>query len=94
MDPVNKWLMTVIFFMIGVLVVLWYVGGAGRYEFAVEKSTVLTSHAVVYILDTKDGDVKAQLVDESELQYNNKPKTLAQGVMSYDRPRYNHRRGF
>ena len=67
MDPVNKWLLTIIAFMIGVLVVMWNVAGSGRYEFTVERSTLFDKHAVVYVLDTKDGDVKAQLFDENEL---------------------------
>lgn len=83
MDPVNKWLMTVIFLMIGVLFVMWHVGTVGRYEFAVEKSTLFDSHAVVYVLDTKDGEVRAQLVDENELHYNDKPKNNAQKVLTY-----------
>jgi len=93
MDPVNKWLMTVIFFMLGILFVMWHVGTVGRYEFAVEKSALFANHAVVYVLDTKDGEVKAQLVDENELHYNNNPKNNAQGVLRYESGGY-RRRGF
>ncbi len=83
MDPVNKWLTTVIFLMIGVLFVMWHIGTVGRYEFAVEKSVIFNDHAVVYVLDTKDGEVRAQLVGESELHYNNNPKNTAQKVLTY-----------
>ena len=92
MDPVNKWLLTVIIFMAGVLFVMWHVAGAGRYEFAVEKSTLFEKHAVVYVLDTKDGDVKAKLFDENDLHYNNTAKNNAQDVMSYEAAGY--RRGY
>jgi len=91
MDPINKWLTTVIFFMIAMLFVMWHIGGAERYEFAVEKSTLFSNHAVVYVLDTKDGEVKAQLVDENELHYNNTIKNAAQKVLEYDGPRYGRR---
>ena len=91
MDPVNKWLTTIIFFMAGVLIVMWHVGGAGRYEFVVEESTLFKNHAVVYVLDTKDGDVKAQLFDENDLHYNNNIKSAAQKVMSFESPGYRGR---
>ena len=91
MDPVNKWLLTVISFMVGILAVMWHVSGSGRYEFAVERSTLFDKHAVVYVLDTKDGDVKAQLFDENDLHYNNTVKNNAQDVMSYESSGYRGR---
>ena len=91
MDPVNKWLTTIILFMAAVLFVLWSVGGAGRYELVVERSTLFTNHTVVYILDTKKGAVKAQLFDENNLHYNNTVKNTAQKAMSFDSGRYNNR---
>jgi len=92
MDPVNKWLLTVICFMAGVLVVMWHVAGSGRYEFAVERSSLFDKHAVVYVLDTKDGDVKAKLFDENDLHYKDTIKNSAQDVMSYGTTGY--RRGY
>jgi len=89
MDPVNKWLTTIILLMLGVLFVMWHVGTVGKYEFAVEKSTLFDNHAVVYVLDTKSGDVKAQLVDENELHNNLKPKNSAQEVLTYKSYGYN-----
>ena len=91
MDPVNKWLTTVIFFMIAVLVVMWHVAGAGRYELAIEESTLFKNHAVVYILDTKNGEVKAQLVDENDLHYNKTPKNSPKKVVSLERRGYGSR---
>ena len=91
MDPVNKWLTTVIFFMIAMLFVMWHVGGEGRFEIAVEKSSLFKDHAVVYMLDTKDGQVKAQLVDENDLHYQNKAKSTPQIVLEYERSGYRGR---
>jgi hypothetical protein len=91
MDPVNKWLTTIIFFMAAVLFVMWHSTGAGRYELAVEKSTLFENHAVVYVLDTKDGEVKAQLVDENDLHYNNTIKSSSQSVLEYERSGYRRR---
>ena len=91
MDPVNKWLLTVISFMVGILAVMWHVSGSGRYEFAVERSSLFDKHAVVYVLDTKDGDVKAQLFDENELHYNNTVKNNAQDAMSFGSTGYRGR---
>jgi hypothetical protein len=91
MDPVNKWLTTVILFMAGMLFVMWHVGGAGRYEIAVEKSALFKEHAVVYVLDTKDGQVKAQLFDENDLHYNNTIKNSPQLVLEYEASGYRGR---
>ena len=91
MDPVNKWLTTVIFLMISVLFVMWHVGSVGRYEFAVEKSSLFANHAVVYVLDTKDGQVKAQLVDENDLHHNNTIKSNPKVVLEYERSGYRGR---
>lgn len=91
MDPVNKWLLTVISFMVGILFVMWHVAGAGRYEFAVERSSLFDKHAVVYVLDTKGGEVKARLFDENDLHYNNTIKNSAQDVMSYESKGYGRR---
>ena len=91
MDPVNKWLTTVIFFMVGILFVMWHVAGAGRYEFAVERSMMFSEHAVVYVLDTKKGEVKAQLFNKNELHYNKTIKNAAQKVMDYNAKHYGSR---
>ena len=72
MDPVNKWLTTVILFMAAFLAVMFYKVGSGRYEMAVQPSTIYENHAVVYVLDTKDGNVHAKLVDEEDLLNYNK----------------------
>ena len=90
MDPVNKWITVVILFMAAVLYVGWSAGGSGRYELAVEKSTVFENHAVVYVLDTKDGDVRAQLVDENDLHYQNRPRNTPKEIFSM--PGYTTRR--
>ena len=67
MDPVNKWLTTIILFMIATLCVIGWKAGSGRYEFKVVESTLFNSHAVVYVLDTKDGEIYAKMVDEHDL---------------------------
>lgn len=92
MDPVNKWLTVIILFMIATLYVLWSIGGSGRYAVVVQESVLFSNHAVVYVLDTKDGDVKAKLVDENDLVYNGKnPKTAPQTV--FEQPSgYSNRR--
>lgn len=91
MDPVNKWLTTIILFMMAVLLLMWNVAGAGRYEFTVKESTLFDSYVVVYILDTKDGEVKAQLVNEDNLHYKNIPKIYAQKILSYKKSTYRNR---
>ena len=88
MDPVNKWLTTVILFMIGVLIVLGYTAGSGKYEFVVAESTLLSNHAVVYVLNTKTGNVDAQLVDENELHYKNNPRSRSKRVLTLYTSRY------
>lgn len=93
MDPVNKWLAVIILFMISVLFVLWHKGGSGQYEMVVEDSTLFANHAVVYVLDTKNGNIKAQLVDEQELLYNGKtvrtePRLVFKQPSSYNNRRY------
>lgn len=90
MDPVNKWLFTIIVFMAAVVALLFYKAGAGRYEFAVEKSSLFQNHAVVYVLDTKDGDVHAKLVDEDDLHYKNSARNSPAKVFSI--PGYTSRR--
>jgi len=67
MDPVNKWLTVIILFMCGVLFVGWNAAGSGRYEMEV---ALVDGAQTVFVLDTKDGEVKAQVVDSSDL-YNN-----------------------
>jgi len=69
MDPVNKWLTTVILFMAATLAVLYYTAGSGRYTMITATSALYKNHAVIYVLDTKDGIVQAKLVDENELVF-------------------------
>jgi len=82
MDPVNKWLTVIILFMSAVLILAWNVGSVGRYELSVEESTLFKNHAVVYVIDTKDGSVQAKLVDENDLHYDNKVKRSPQKIFS------------
>jgi hypothetical protein len=81
MDPVNKWLLTVIIFMAAMLGLLWNVAGAGRYEMTVVAST--GNYATVYVLDTKDGEVKAQVLDEADLYNGSKPYARPQDVFEW-----------
>lgn len=64
MDPVNKWLFLVAAFMIALVVALAKVGGEGRYEMKV--SSYSETHEMVYILDTKTGELKSKLVPYGE----------------------------
>lgn len=70
MDPVNKWLLTVILFMAATLAVIGWKAGSGRYEMAVAPSAVIEGHYVVSVLDTKDGEVHSKLISEQDLMYN------------------------
>jgi hypothetical protein len=59
MDPVNKWLWVIIIFM-GVLVFsLFKIGGEGRYDMQVMEYS--DTHDLVYLLDTKSGEIKAKV---------------------------------
>ncbi len=73
MDPINKWLTVIIGFMLALLIIISWKAGSGRYEFSVQKSTLFSNHAVVYVLDTKNGDVRAKLVSEDDLHNRNTP---------------------
>lgn len=93
MDPVNKWLLTIISFMIAVLAVLYYTAGSGRYQMTITRSALVAGHSVVYVLDTKDGEVKAQLASEEDLQYDGRPRNTSKTVFSIDPPnRYGYNR--
>jgi len=91
MDPINKWLTVIIGFMIALLIVISYKAGSGRYEFTVKKSVQFSDHAVVYVLDTKKGDVYAKLVD---VQYNNLAKNKPQKMFKLSSTGYSTSRGY
>jgi len=91
MDPVNKWLTVIISFMIALLIVISYKAGSGRYSLAVSPSESFPNHAVVYILDTKSGDVYVKLIDEDEMQYNGTVKHKAQKLMEIPSSSYRSR---
>lgn len=91
MDPVNKWLTVVILFMVSVVIAAVWIGGSGRYALEVRESALFENHAVVYVIDTKDGTVRAKLVAEGDLQYNNRPRNGSTQVFkmpSMGRSRY------
>ena len=67
MDPVNKWLSVITLFMLSLLFVMWNSSGAGRYEMTVTSSSLYERHYVVFVLDTKDGDVHGKIVAEEEM---------------------------
>lgn len=73
MDPVNKWLTTIIIFMIVLILAVFYTGGAQRYEFSTSSSISFPDSTVVYVLDTKTGKVYGKIVNESEMTYAEKP---------------------
>ncbi len=91
MDPVNKWLTVVILFMASALFVFWKVGSVSRYEMQV-LSTGADS-AVIYVLDTKEGDVHAQIVDEKKLyRHDSTPYNRPQEVFELPSSFSTHRR--
>jgi hypothetical protein len=82
MDPVNKWLTTIILFMIALLIVIGWKAGSGRYELSVVPG--LEGFATVYVLDTKDGEVRAQMVNEyDELTNKGIPYNRTQKVFDW-----------
>ena len=87
MDPVNKWLTVIIAFMVALIVVVSYKAGSQRYEMTIQPSSFFENHAIVYVLDTKSGEVKAQLFDENELQYNGNIKSSPQTAFEFDKSR-------
>jgi hypothetical protein len=92
MDPVNKWLTVVILFMASMVFALWNISGSGRYTMVVETSTLLKNHAVVYVLDTKDGNVSATLVAEDDMMADKTSiKRRPQQVFVTKEPSYNRR---
>ena len=84
MDPVNKWLLTIMVFFTAFLGVMYYTAGSGRYQMTVLESELVPNHKVVFVLDTKDGEVKAQLANEEDLQYDGKPRNTSKLVFSID----------
>jgi hypothetical protein len=73
MDPVNKWLTTIIIFMIVLILTVFYTGGSQRYEFLTSRSILFPDSTAVYVLDTKTGKVYGKIVNESDMTYAEKP---------------------
>ena len=63
MDPVNKWMTSIICIFIALLIAIVWKAGAGRYEMVVMPSQY-DNHQVIYVLDTKSGDVEGKLQPE------------------------------
>lgn len=90
MDPVNKWLTVIILFMVALLIVIGWKAGSGRYELEVIKGP--DGYATVYVLDTKDGDVRAQLINEhDELTNKGRPYSRPTKVFNWPSPVSNRR---
>lgn len=68
MDPVNKWIWTVVIFMAALIITIGWKAGAGTYEMVVMPSSLLKDHDIIYILDTKNGEVKARPWDHNEFR--------------------------
>lgn len=92
MDPINKWLTIIVGFMLALLIIISWKAGSGRYEFSVQKSTLFSNHAVVYVLDTKNGGVRAKLVDEDDLHNKNSP--LRKAIKVFEIPTTYKRRNY
>jgi hypothetical protein len=60
MDPVNKWLVTIIIMFTVLIATIGWKSGSGRYEMTVMPSQY-DNHQTIYVLDTRSGDVEAKL---------------------------------
>lgn len=91
MDPVNKWLSVIILFMVALLIVIWHSSGAGRYEMTVMPSSTYAKHYVIFVLDTKDGNVNGKLVVEDEM-LNGADKVRRNPIQVFEQPsKYRYR---
>jgi len=92
MDVVNKWILVIILFMSALIGAMIYMNGSGsgRYQMSVQLSNISDQAAVVYVLDTKTGEVQAKLVNEefSLIDNNNKPNRNASQIFDWYTPRY------
>lgn len=73
MDPINKWLTVVIFFMAALLIVIATKAGSGRYIMTtdyVELGEPGEKHVIIYSLDTKSGAIKAKAINCQETFVN------------------------
>ncbi len=68
MDPVNKWLWTIILFMTTLIIVISFKAGSGRYEMQVVHFKALKSHDLIYVLDTKNGEIRARVLDHEKFR--------------------------
>jgi hypothetical protein len=86
MDPVNKWLTVIILFMAAVLWVFWSQGTVERYSMSIEDMG--NGQVTVYVLDTKDGQVQAQIVDKDEVLVNahGKPHRIPKEIFEWHSP--------
>lgn len=69
MDPVNKWLWTIVAFMTALIIVISIKAGSGTYEMVVMPSKVLSNHDVVYVLNTKSGEIRARAWGHDGLRF-------------------------
>jgi len=88
MDPVNKWLLVIVLFMVSLLFAIWYSSGVGRYEMLAAPSTMIGEHYVIFVLDTKDGDVYGKLVDEDAM-LNGAGKVRTSSTELFELPAFN-----
>lgn len=98
MDPVNKWLWTIIVFMSALIIVVGWKAGSGRYEMEVVYSSTLENHDVIYVLDTKNGNIKARPWSHDEFKGktgSNAGKVLKKWklIKSKTKRQWNHRTG-
>lgn len=82
MDPVNKWLTTFIIFMVTLILVVSWSAGSGRYEMSV-LGTEEGSH-VVYVLDTKSGEVQSRSVCKEDFSSAGKGHYSNQRVFKFE----------
>ena len=65
MDPVNKWLCVIIGMFVALVITIGWKSGSGRYEIHAVDSAY-QNHQIVYVLDTKNGEVTATLHNQED----------------------------
>lgn len=65
MDPVNKWLCVIIAMFMALIITIGWKSGSGRYELTAVDSAY-ENHQIVYVLDTKSGEVTATLHNQED----------------------------
>ena len=86
MDPITKWILTIIGMFITLIIVMALGAGAGKYSIYVTDSPY-EGYSMVYVVNTKSGEVKAKLHRiEDHISKNGKVKDYAEDVIEEINP--------